>query len=199
MEETISAEKAAEITAYLDVQAPPNQPAAHIIFGTNQPTPAEVAAHQYHQGLAPLIILTGGVNRHTGVIEAEEHHRLLLEHDVPDTVIRYEDRSATTQGNVEQVLSLLHELLASNLTLTAVCKWYHRRAIQQLRALLPEAPYFHAITWEPHYGGHPVTRSDWWTRSPIGAQRVLREWQVIPERLATGSLKEVELVNGAWR
>ncbi|WP_084211434.1 YdcF family protein [Pseudonocardia acaciae] len=197
--EPVSAEEAAKITAYLDVHAPPSQPTAHIIFGTNQLIPAEVAARQYHRGLASLIILTGGVNRHTGVIEAEEHRRILLERDVPEPVIRYEARSTTTQGNVEQALPLLREILASNMSLTAVCKWYHRRAIQQLRAALPEAPCFYAVTWEPHYGGHAVTRNDWWTRSSVGAQRVLREWRTIPARLATGSLKEVNLVNGTWR
>ena len=83
--------------------------------------------------------------------------------------------------------------------LTAVTKWYHRRAVQLLRALLPEAPFFHAVTWQPTYDGVLVTRSDWWFRSAIAAQRVLKEWLVIPERLRNGSLKEVELVDGAWR
>ena len=198
-DETISAEDAARITAYLDVQAPPSKPAAHIVFGTNQPTPAELVARRYHQGLAPLIILTGGVNRHTGVIEAQEHRRILLDHDVPEAAIRCEDASVSTQGNVEAVLPFLHDALQSGLVLTAVCKWYHRRAIQQLRALLPQAPCFHAVTWEPVYDGVTVTRSDWWFRSPVATQRVLREWRLIPERLAEGSLKEVKLVGGAWR
>jgi hypothetical protein len=34
----------------------------------------------------------------------------------------------------------------SGLVSTASCKWYHRRAIQRLRALVPEEPFFHAIT-----------------------------------------------------
>jgi hypothetical protein len=60
------------------------------------PTPAELVAQRYHQGLVPLVILTGAINRHTGVIEAHLHRRILLEQGVPETVIRYEDR-ATTQ------------------------------------------------------------------------------------------------------
>ena len=107
-------------------------------------------------------ILTGGVNRHTGVLEAIEHRRILLEHGVPEAVMRYEDSSTTTRGNVELALPFLREALRSSLVLTAVCKWYHRRAIQLLRALVPEAPFFHAITWEPVYDGVTVTRSDWW-------------------------------------
>lgn len=44
MDETISAADAVRITAYPDVEALPTMPAAHIIFGTNQATPAEVVA-----------------------------------------------------------------------------------------------------------------------------------------------------------
>ncbi len=139
------------------------------------------------------------MNRHTGVLEAIEHRRVLLEHGVPEAVIRYEDSSTTTRGNVERALPFLNEALGSSLVLTAVCKWYHRRAIQLLRALLPAEPFFHAVTWEPVYDGVTVTRTDWWLKSPVAAQRVLKEWRVIPERLAVGSLKEVELIDGTWR
>jgi uncharacterized SAM-binding protein YcdF (DUF218 family) len=146
-----------------------------------------------------LVILTGGANRHTGVIEAREHQGILLEYGVPATAVRCEDTSTTTRGNVENALPFLREALRSGLVLTAVVKWHHRRAIQTLRRLLPDAPFFHAVTWEPVYDGVRVTRSDWWFRSALAAERVLKEWQVIPEQLADGTLTEVELVAGAWR
>jgi uncharacterized SAM-binding protein YcdF (DUF218 family) len=199
MGETISADEAAQITAYLDVEAPPPIPSAHVVFGTNQATPAKLVAERYHQGLVSFAILTGGVNRHTGILEAIEHATILRTHGVPETIIRYEASSTTTRGNVEQALPFLREALHSGLALTAVCKWYHRRAVQQLRALLPEASFFHAVTWEPVYDNLPVTRSDWWLKSPVAAQRVLKEWRVIPELLAAGSIQEIELVDGAWR
>jgi len=56
MDEPISAADAARITAYLDVEAQPTRPTGHIIFGTNQATPADLVACRYHQGLAPFII-----------------------------------------------------------------------------------------------------------------------------------------------
>lgn len=197
-DEAISAEDAVRITAYLDVEAAPSVPSAHIIFGTNQAAPAELVAQRYHDGLVPFVILTGGVNRHTGVLEAIEHRDILLQRGVPEKIMQYEASSTTTQGNVEQALPFLREALRSGLVLTAVCKWYHRRAIQQLRALLPEAPFFHAVTWEPVYDNLPVTRSDWWRQPPVAAQRILKEWRVIPERLAAGSIQEIKLIDGAW-
>ncbi|MER5324359.1 ElyC/SanA/YdcF family protein [Streptosporangium roseum] len=53
-------------------------------------------AKRYHQGLAPLIIGTGGVNRHNGIIEGRMFQRLLIERHVPDEAIRCEDQSANT-------------------------------------------------------------------------------------------------------
>jgi uncharacterized SAM-binding protein YcdF (DUF218 family) len=199
VEELPSPAEAERITAYLDVDAPPPGPAAHIIFGTRLPTPAEVVAERYHQGLVPLVILTGGVNRHTGVIEAHLHRHILLEQGVPEAVVRYEDRSTTTGENVERALPFVHEALRAGLDLTAVCKWYHRRAIQRLRLLLPEAPHFHAVTWEPTtVDGIKIIRSEWF-KSAVTARPVLKEWRVIPQRLADGTLREVKLVGGAWR
>jgi len=62
-DEDISAEQIAAITAYVDIEAPPPEPTVHIIFGTNQATPATITADRYRKGLAPLIIGTGGINR----------------------------------------------------------------------------------------------------------------------------------------
>ena len=132
-------------------------------------------------------------------MEAQEHRRILLAHGVPEAVIHHESASETTRANLEQALPFLEEALRSGLTLTAVCKWYHRRAIQLLRAFLPDVPSFHAVTWEPIYDGAALTRANWSCSSATAARRVLREWQVIPERLANGSLVEVELVDGTWR
>jgi hypothetical protein len=82
--EDLTAGLIAAITAYVDVEAaPPGQPTAHVVFGTTQPRPAVVAAERYHRGLAPVIILTGGVNRDDGIVEAREFHRIRTAHDVP--------------------------------------------------------------------------------------------------------------------
>ncbi|MEQ4725722.1 YdcF family protein [Nonomuraea sp. B19D2] len=200
MTDDISSEQIATITAFVDIQAPPPEglPTAHILFGTNQSQPAEIAAARYHQGLAPLIIATGGVNRHNGIVEAREFHRLLVERGVPNEAIRCEDRSTNTWQNVELSLPFLHEALNLGLTITAVCKWYHRRAVHVLKTLVPDIGAFHVITWDPVYAGQPVTR-DTWPLISEGRRRVIREWEEVPRRVTGGSFKDASLVNEAWR
>lgn len=194
-----SSEQIPAITAYVDIEAlPPEEPTAHVIFGTNQAQPARIVAERHQRGLAPFVIVTGGVNRHNGIIEGREFHALLTRNAVPDDVIRVEDRSANTWQNAEFSLPFLKEALERGLALTVVSKWYHRRAIHVLRTLLPEVEFFYAISWEPVYDGALVTR-DSWPKSPDGRRRVIREWQEIPRKVADGSFRDAIKADGVWR
>ncbi|MEO3767758.1 YdcF family protein [Streptomyces sp. B5E4] len=200
-ERRLSAREIGEITAYVDVSAPPpaGRAAAHLVFGTNQSgPPVEIVAERYHRGLMPLVILTGGVNRHNGVVEAREFRRLLMARGVPERVIRCEDRSANTWENVAFSLPYVHEALAAGLSVTTVSKWYHRRTVHMLATQVPGIGPFHALTWEPAYGGPVVTRAAW-TATPGGRRRVLREWEEVRRRVAGGSFCGLALVDGAWR
>ncbi|WP_131739459.1 YdcF family protein [Actinomadura roseirufa] len=187
-----------EITRFVDVHAlPPDEPTACFLFGTNQVPPVEIAAERYHRGLAPLIIATGGVNRHTGIVEGRVFRKLLIELGVPANVIRVEDRSANTRQNVENALPFVREALAEGLAITAVSKWYHRRAIHLMKTVAPEVGTFHAIGWDPVYSGEPITRQDW-PGVPAGKRRVIREWDEVSRRVADGSFAAVERLDGAW-
>jgi hypothetical protein len=197
--EELTAEQAAVIMASVDIEAPPpdGEPVALVLFGTNQAAPIQIAADRYHKGSAPLVIATGGVNRHNGIIEGREFARQLTEAGVPDSVIRVEDQSANTWQNVELSLAYLREALAMGLRLVVVSKWYHLRAVCCIHTLLPEAVPFYAISWEPVYAGTLVTRASW-PKIPDGRRRVIREAEEVPRRVADGSYRAVEKNHGAW-
>ncbi|GAB2817062.1 YdcF family protein [Streptomyces daliensis] len=200
IDEDLTSEQIDEFTAFVDIEAlpPEGEPTAHLIFGTCQAQPIEIVAARYHQGLAPLIIATGGVNRHNGVVEGREFHRLLIERGVPDTAIRYEDTSANTWQNVEFSLPFLREALQRGLKITAVSKWYHRRTLHALATLLPDIGPFYGVSWEPVYAGKPVTRADW-PFIPDGKRRVLREREEVSRGVDDGSFRAANRVAGAWR
>jgi hypothetical protein len=192
--------QAAVITAAVDIEAAPpaGEPVALLLFGTNQPAPAQIAAGRYHAGAAPLIIATGGVNRHNGIIEGREFARQLTHAGVPASVIRVEDQSKDTWQNVELALPHLHEALGQGLRLTVVSKWYHLRTVYCLATLLPEAAPFYAISWEPVYAGTLVTRANW-PKTPDGHRRVIRESTEVPRRIADGSYNAATKADGTWR
>jgi uncharacterized SAM-binding protein YcdF (DUF218 family) len=197
-EDTYTPEQVATITDYVDVTAPPTEATAHFIFGTNQVIPVEIVADRYHKRLAPFVIVTGGVNRHTEIVEGQEFRRLLIEKGVSEAAIRFEDQSENTWQNIEFALPYLREAVDSGLAITAVCKWYHRRAIHCMRTLLPEAEAIYTITFEPVYSGVPITRANW-IEHPDGKRRVVREWQEVSRRVADGSFKGLNRIDGAWR
>jgi len=195
----LTAAQVAALTASVDIEAPPpdTAPSVLVLFGTNQPTPARIATERYHRGLAPLIIATGGINRHNGIVEGREFARQLTAAGVPDSAVRIEDQSKDTWQNVELSMHYLREALAMGLPLVAISKWYHLRAVYCLRTQLPEAVPLYAIGWEPVYGGTLVTRDNW-PSSPDGRRRVIRESQEVPRRVADGSYRPAGKKDGAW-
>ena len=187
------------LTTSVDIDAPPpdTEPSALVLFGTSQAAPARIAAARYHCGLAPLIIATGGINRHNGIVEGCEFARQLAASGVPASAVRIEDQSKDTWQNVELSLPYLREALARGLPLVAVSKWYHLRAVYCLRTQLPEAAPLYAIGWEPVYAGTLVTRDNW-PSSPDGCRRVIRESEEVPRRVAEGSYLLAVKNDGAW-
>jgi hypothetical protein len=196
----LAPEQVAAITAAVDIGAPPpaGTPAALVLFGTNQlDAPARIAAGYYHRGLAPVIIATGGVNRHSGITEGREFARLLAAAGVPAGAVRVEDQSTDTWQNVGLSLPYLREAADLGLPLLAVSKWFHLRAVYCLRTQLPGAVPLYAIGWEPVYAGTPVTRENW-PDIPDGRRRVLRESREVPQRVADGSYLLARKKDGAW-
>ena len=198
-DDELTAGQAAALTAAVDIDAPPpdGEPVALVLFGTNQPTPVRIAVERYRNGTAPLIIATGGINRHDGIVEGREFARQLAAAGVPASAVRVEDQSEDTWQNVELSLPHLREALAMGLPLVAVSKWYHLRAVYCLHTQLPQAVPLYAIGWEPVYAGTLVTRDNW-PSSPDGRRRVIRESQEVPRRLTEGSYLPAVKKDGAW-
>jgi uncharacterized SAM-binding protein YcdF (DUF218 family) len=199
-DDELAPERAAAITAAVDIEAAPpdGEPVALVLFGTNQAAPARIAAERYHNGVARLLIATGGINRHNGIIEGREFACQLAEAGIPGSVIRVEDESKDTWQNVELSLPYLREALAMGLRLAVVTKWYHLRAVYCLATLLPEAAPFYAISWEPVYAGMLVTRESW-PKIPDGRRRVVREFREVPRRVADGSYRAASKADSGWR
>lgn len=201
MTDELTPEQIADLTCRADISAlpPDGQPVALVLFGTNQQdAPVRIAADRYHAGMAPLIIVTGGINRHDGSTEGREFARRLAEADVPAGVIRVEDQSKDTWQNIELSLPHLREALDASLPLVVVSKWHHLRAVYCLHTQLPDAVPLFAIGWEPVYRGQTVTRETWPT-IPDGRRRVIRETTEVAARIAEGSYLATEKRGGAWR
>jgi len=188
---------ARRIAEYLDLRtALPERADLLFVFGTRSPEPARLAADAWLRGMAPRVIVTGGANRYTGIVEAHAHRDELLRLGVPPEAIVVEDTSTNTGENVAWALPLLAARLdlATLRTVIAVTKWYHaRRALMALRRHLPAGVRYAALAYEP-----PDVRRAGWHRSAEGQRAVLKERRAIPDYLARGWLAEIRPDGGYY-
>ena len=185
------------ITRYLDVNtAMPERASLAFVFGTLHLEPAAVAADLFQRGIVPRTVLTGGVNRRTGILEAPAHLGILLNGGVPRDRIIVESASANT---LENVLFSWPKIAACSEPLTidsiiVVTKWYHcRRAMMTLKRHWPPGILYYGATYEPD----GVRRTNWW-RSEGGRRRVLKEWRRIPQYLEQGDIAEIQECGDAF-
>jgi uncharacterized SAM-binding protein YcdF (DUF218 family) len=188
---SLSPSEVQKITRYLDA-ATPLPAAADLIFvpGTRLPTPALIAADLFRRRIAPIIVLTGGDNRHTGENEARAHVALLREQGIALDSMIMEDRSTNTLENVTFALPLIAEQIALEAltSIVIVAKWMHsRRVLMTLKRHMPAQVRYYAHTYDPE----GVTRENWHLHPREESANVMKNWERIPQYLAWGHLAEV--------
>jgi uncharacterized SAM-binding protein YcdF (DUF218 family) len=184
------------ITRYLDIQATPEQADVALVFGSMSNIPAQIAASLYQEGIVDQIVLTGGINRKSGQLEAENHLRILLAEGIPDHKIIFESKSTNTMENVRFAREAMAEKLELALieSVVAVAKWYHsRRAVMTLKRFLPPGIRYFTVTYELHN----IRRDNWWLNE-VGRHCVLKEWNCIARYLEQGDLALIQPENGAF-
>ena len=113
------------------------------VLGSHDLRVAGHAADLFHRGLAPLVILSGGLGRLTAGTwvrsEAEMFAGVLRARGVPDSAVLLEDRSTNTGENIRFTRQLLAACQREVHSLIAVQKPYmERRAFATLRQQWPE-------------------------------------------------------------
>ncbi len=206
MEGEVDYTTARELTRYLDVGCPCPKADMAFVYGTRLPDPIPLVSELFRQRRITWVTLTGGINRKTGIIEADAHYQMLVRQGIPPARIIVENRSTTTLENVTLAIPLIcNQLDVERISsVVVVCKWHHsRRALMTLKRFWPRPIALYAQTYEAAVSPQsdepaPVARDTWW-RHPTSTALVLAEAQKIPRYLAQGDLAEITFVDGAWR
>ena len=192
----LNAAEAERIASFLNACAATDQADLAFVFGTRLSAPAYIASELYRNGVVPLVVLTGGMNRVTGVNEAEQHLEILLSKGVPRDRIIIEDQSTNTAENVYLALPkmALSIELESIRSVIAVAKWFHsRRAIMTLKRYMPPGIRYFSYCYEPA----GISRAGWYLNDD-SANAVLKEWAAIPQYLEAQGITEIREVQGAF-
>lgn len=186
---------AVDIAEYLDASTPVPELGVDVIFvpGTRLSEPARLAADLLARQIAPIAVLTGGINRVSGLGESREHYRLMRDMGIGDDRLIVEDRSSNTLENVTMALPLVQARCPRITRVLAVTKWMHsRRVLMTLKRNWPEGIRYYAQSYAPD----GVTKQNWMTSTSAGVVR--HNWDCIPEYVAAGHLEEIIFDDDAY-
>jgi uncharacterized SAM-binding protein YcdF (DUF218 family) len=184
---------AKEITKYIFIDDKNPSGDIALVFGTwnARKESIEKASKLYKNGFVPKIIVSGGINPGTGIVEADLMAEELRGLGVMKEDIFIEDKSINTLENVIFSKEIIdRELGIKNIrVITAVVKNYHaRRALMTLRKYMPGHIRLKAAAYtSAHY---PFTKDNW-SEVKCGKRKVAEELKKIEKYFAKGDLADL--------
>lgn len=178
-----------KITNYIFLKSLPQKADLALVFGTRHQEAINKVCELYHNGLIPKILISGGINRVTGENEALEMSQKLIKLGVNQIDIILENKSTNSLENVLYSKKVIEQNFGFEKIkkIIAVVKHYHsRRALMTLKKHFPNDIELIPVTYEI-YG---FTRNNWFN-SKLGRDKVLAEWNKIPEYLAKGDIEKL--------
>jgi len=178
-----------KITDYIFLKSDYQKANLALVFGTRHPEAVNKVFELYHNELIPKILVSGGINRVTGENEAKEMSDNLINLGMKRDDIILENKSINSLENVLFSKQVIDEKIGFNKIkkIIAVVKHYHsRRALMTLKKHFPKTIELIPVTYEIY--GFTI---DNWFDNEIGKEKVLSEWNKIPEYLAKGDIEEL--------
>lgn len=150
---------------YLCLHQTPGQADCIIGFGCYNEDVARRAAQLYREGLAPLVLFSGGLGRNTRSMwsqsEASRFARIAMREGVPEEAIVLEDSSANSGENLLFSRQLLRERGMSHPRVIGVHKPYmERRLWAAFPVYWPEAQVT-VTSWQQSYQEYLAGLSRW--------------------------------------
>lgn len=145
-----------------------------LVPGGSSPELMERAAELYLQGLAPLILPSGGYNNRIQDYPSEWEflRQIAVERGVPDEAILREDRATHTFGNAQFSWQVITEQGLKIEKIIMVCKAFHaRRALMTYQTVFPLDIQFYIAPVVDYRG---VRKEDWFL-DPVRIQKVMSE------------------------
>ncbi len=132
-----------------------------LVFGTNDLRVATLAADLFHQGLAPLVLTTGGIAHHGDLLatpwdrpEAVEFAEEMTRRGVPADRILIEPCATNTAENVRLARAMIDARgLSPRHTVAVVKPFMQRRVSATMGVHWPEMP-FTLASWQTTFAGY---------------------------------------------
>jgi uncharacterized SAM-binding protein YcdF (DUF218 family) len=164
------------ITEFIFAETPIEPADVILVPGGSFPELMEHAAALYHQGMAPYILPSGGVNPKLETTEWEFLQRIGIERGVPEQAILQENRARHTFQNAEFSWQTLRENGIRPNKVILSCKAFHaRRALLSYQTVFPSDVEFLV---SPVVDRRNFSKETWF-RDGKGIELVMREVEKI--------------------
>ena len=125
----------------------------------------EEAAKLYKNGVVERLYLSGGIglgSKDKSETEAEKMKRILLNNDIPEKDIVIEDKSKTTDENMQKSLDLIRSDCGNNSSIVLITSDFHqKRAKGMLEKLLQDRNYLlNVYSYGTLDGKHDIDKWD---------------------------------------
>jgi uncharacterized SAM-binding protein YcdF (DUF218 family) len=182
-----------EISKYIFLDVKNSHGDIAIVFGTwnTWKESIEKAADLYKNGFVPKIIVSGGLNPNTGIIEGDRMAKDLEGLGVPNKDILIENRATNTKENALYAIEIIdHQIGLKNIqSIVAIVKGYHaRRALMTLRKYVPTNIMLKAASYT--CAQYPFTKDNWY-KTEDGRKMILNEVEKIKMYLTQGDIAKL--------
>lgn len=183
-----------EITEYLFLEDEDQTGDIAIVFGTRIWRQAiKKALELYFSGKVKKLVLTGGVNDHSGEEEAENMYKVALEKSVPEKDLILEKRATNTLENVLFSKKLIEEKIGWENIKTAcgvMVNVHARRALMTMKKHFPKRVKLKACPYFYCKDGIKLGKNGW-HNDPVLMALVMRQLQKVKDYLAKGDIEEL--------
>lgn len=189
MGETVLDREIGSISEYIFLKGSQEPADLAMVFGTRLREPISRIWELYRNGIVPKILVSGGENRVTGIIEADVMASELVSLGVKSSHVLVENQSRNTLENVLFSRQVILERLGvqSFKRIIAVVKNYHsRRVLMTLKKHFPSSIKFLPVTYETD-----GFNENNWFETAVGREKVLSEFQKISLYLEKGDIEEI--------
>ena len=179
-----------KITKYIFVKTNLERANLCLVFGTKDLRICRTIMELWDKNFFEYLVVSGGINRYTGEIEAIKIKEKLIDDGIPEQDVITEEEATNTGENVVFSKRIIEEKIGlKNIrSIIAVGKIHAgRRYLMTLERHFPKDVKKMLAVYNEFET--PICR---WFENKEFADRVLKEWQVIPEYLGKGWIAEIE-------
>jgi uncharacterized SAM-binding protein YcdF (DUF218 family) len=175
------------LTNLVFVEHTPRKSDLIFVLGNRWPGSMLVGIELYKKGLAPWMLISGGINRIAGFNEFERFKSIALEHSIPDEAILGEGTAQNTPQNFIKTKRIVEEKIGWKNVKDVILVGFAYHSWRAIRTAWAQWPEDINYSFVPVIDDRNIQADNWW-KTEEGINIVLHEAEKIPKYMLQGDV-----------